>query len=247
MFRHLKLSTPFGAKKDPKVEMVSQKEGKKHINGNVNDENIVFEDVSGSQKEKKKIKEKINMFRYSDSLDKLLMIVGTIFAALHGASLPVMMIVFGDMTDTFVGSGTLDSISNHSQHLKQLEEQMTRYAYWYSAIGAGVLVSSYAYIACWTLAAGRQVKRIRQQFFHAIMRQEVGWFDVNDAGELNTRLIDDVSKISEGIGEKIGMLIQGISAFLAGFIIGFTEGWKLTLVILAVSPVLGLSAAVWAK
>uniref|UniRef100_A0A670ZUJ7 ATP binding cassette subfamily B member 4 n=1 Tax=Pseudonaja textilis TaxID=8673 RepID=A0A670ZUJ7_PSETE len=201
-------------------------------------------------REKKKIKEKINMvspfavFRYSDSLDKLLMIVGTIFAALHGASLPVMMIVFGDMTNTFVGSGTIDV-----DYLLEFTSIILyfRYAYWYSAIGAGVLVCSYAYIACWTLAAGRQVKRIRQQFFHAIMRQEVGWFDINDAGELNTRLIDDVSKINEGIGEKIGMLIQGISAFLSGFIVGFTEGWKLTLVILAVSPVLGLSAAVWAK
>ncbi|XP_034258184.1 ATP-dependent translocase ABCB1 isoform X2 [Pantherophis guttatus] len=241
--------------------MVSEKEGKKHINGNVNDENIVFEDASRSQKKKKKTKEKINMvslfavFRYSDSLDKLLMIMGAIFAALHGASLPVMMIVFGDMTNTFVGSGTLplDSASNHenndikNQLIDDLEEQMTRYAYWYSAIGAGVLVSSYAYVACWTLAAGRQIKRIRQQFFHAIMRQEVRWFDVNDAGELNTRLIDDVSKINEGIGEKIGMLIQGISTFLAGFIIGFIKGWKLTLVILAISPVLGICAAVWTK
>ncbi|XP_070583540.1 ATP-dependent translocase ABCB1 [Erythrolamprus reginae] len=229
--------------------MVSEKEGKKHINGNVNDENIAFEDASGNQKEKKKIKEKIKMvglfavFRYSDFLDKLLMIVGTIFAALHGSSLPVMMIVFGDMTNTFVGSGNLP-LANATQ---SLEEQMTSYAYWYSAIGAGVLVSSYVYIACWTLAAGRQIKRIREQFFHAIMRQEIGWFDVNDAGQLNTRLIDDVCKINEGIGDKIGMLIQGISAFLTGFIVGFTKGWKLTLVILAVSPVLGLSAAFWAK
>uniref|UniRef100_A0A8C5SUG8 ABC transmembrane type-1 domain-containing protein n=1 Tax=Laticauda laticaudata TaxID=8630 RepID=A0A8C5SUG8_LATLA len=143
-------------------------------------------------REKKKIKEKINMvsplavFRYSDSLDKLLMIVGTIFAALHGASLPVMMIVLGDMTNTFVGSGTLvDYLLEFTSIILYF-----RYAYWYSAIGAGVLVCSYAYISCWTLAAGRQVKRIRQQFFHAIMRQEVGWFDINDAGELNTRLIE---------------------------------------------------------
>uniref|UniRef100_A0A670ZUJ1 ATP binding cassette subfamily B member 4 n=1 Tax=Pseudonaja textilis TaxID=8673 RepID=A0A670ZUJ1_PSETE len=205
-------------------------------------------------REKKKIKEKINMvspfavFRYSDSLDKLLMIVGTIFAALHGASLPVMMIVFGDMTNTFPCHFYLP-YNFYVDYLLEFTSIILyfRYAYWYSAIGAGVLVCSYAYIACWTLAAGRQVKRIRQQFFHAIMRQEVGWFDINDAGELNTRLIDDVSKINEGIGEKIGMLIQGISAFLSGFIVGFTEGWKLTLVILAVSPVLGLSAAVWAK
>ncbi|KAH0627478.1 hypothetical protein JD844_003227 [Phrynosoma platyrhinos] len=122
-----------------------------------------------------------------------------------------------------------------------------RYAYYYSGIGAAVLIAAYVHIACWTLAAGRQVKRIRLHFFHAIIRQEIGWFDVNDVGELNTRLIDDVSKINEGIGDKIAMLIYGIAAFLAGFIIGFIKGWKLTLVILAISPVLGLSAAAWAK
>lgn len=57
----------------------------------------------------------------------------------------------------------------------------------------------------------------------------------------------DVSKINEGIGDKIGFLIQSETTFLTGFIVGFIRGWKLTLVILAVSPVLGLSAALWAK
>lgn len=57
----------------------------------------------------------------------------------------------------------------------------------------------------------------------------------------------DVSKINEGIGDKIGIFFQSIATFLTGFIVGFTRGWELTLVILAVSPVLGLSAAIWAK
>lgn len=57
----------------------------------------------------------------------------------------------------------------------------------------------------------------------------------------------DVSKINEGIGDKIGMFFQSIATFITGFIVGFTRGWELTLVILAVSPVLGLSAAIWAK
>uniref|UniRef100_A0A8D0HHX3 ATP binding cassette subfamily B member 4 n=1 Tax=Sphenodon punctatus TaxID=8508 RepID=A0A8D0HHX3_SPHPU len=188
------------------------------------------------------------MFRYSDWVDKLLMASGTIMAILHGAGLPAMMIVFGEMTDSFVSlripvPGN-DSLNNTSG---LLEEKMTSYAYYYSGIGAAVLVAAYMQIAFWTLAAGRQIKKIRQNFFHAIMRQEIGWFDVNDAGELNTRLIDDVSKINDGIGDKIAMLFQGIATFLTGFIVGFTRGWKLTLVILAVSPVLGLSAAIWAK
>lgn len=57
----------------------------------------------------------------------------------------------------------------------------------------------------------------------------------------------DVSKINEGIGDKIGMFFQSMATFFIGFIVGFTRGWKLTLVILAISPVLGLSAAIWAK
>lgn len=57
----------------------------------------------------------------------------------------------------------------------------------------------------------------------------------------------DVSKINEGIGDKIGIFFQSLAAFFTGFIIGFTRGWKLTLVILAISPVLGVSAALWAK
>ncbi|CDQ94464.1 unnamed protein product, partial [Oncorhynchus mykiss] len=79
------------------------------------------------------------------------------------------------------------------------------------------------------------------------MQQEIGWFDVNETGELNTRLTDDIYKINEGIGDKVGMLIQSFTTFVASFIIGFSKGWKLTLVILAVSPVLGFSAFIFSK
>ncbi|NXG79455.1 MDR1 protein, partial [Baryphthengus martii] len=192
-------------------------------------------------------------FRYSSWSDKVLMILGTLLAVAHGSSLPVAMIIFGDMTDSFVASGNSSFMGNFPRVnssvdiLGELEESMTRYAYYYSAIATGVLFAAYIQTSFWTLAAGRQIKKIREKFFHAIMRQEIGWFDVNDVGELNTRLLDDVSKINEGIGDKIGLLVQAVTTFLTGFIVGLIRGWKLTLVILAVSPVLGLSAAIWAK
>ncbi|KAG1947910.1 ATP-dependent translocase ABCB1 [Pimephales promelas] len=124
---------------------------------------------------------------------------------------------------------------------------MTRHAIYYSIMGFVVLVAAYMQVAFWTLAAGRQVKKLRKTFFHSIMKQEIGWFDVNETGQLNTRLTDDVYKINEGIGDKLGMLLQNLTTFFAGIIIGFVKGWKLTLVILAVSPLLGISAAIIAK
>uniref|UniRef100_A0A8C3NLD1 ATP-binding cassette sub-family B member 5 n=1 Tax=Geospiza parvula TaxID=87175 RepID=A0A8C3NLD1_GEOPR len=197
-----------------------------------------------------------SQFRYSSWSDKLLMILGTVLAVAHGSSLPFAMMIFGDMTDSFVASGDKEFTGNSSmdewmnftsEMLNKLEEDMTRYAYYYSGIAAGVLLAAYIQTSFWTLAAGRQIKKIRENFFHAIMRQEIGWFDVNDVGELNTRLLDDVSKINDGIGDKVGLLVQALTTFVTGFIVGLIRGWKLTLVILAVSPVLGLSAALWAK
>ncbi|XP_044945696.1 ATP-dependent translocase ABCB1 [Mustela putorius furo] len=209
------------------------------------------------KKEKKPTVSTFAMFRYSNWLDKLYMLVGTMAAIIHGAALPLMMLVFGKMTDSFANAGIAGNVTfinttngsnpNEPPFVNILEEEMTTYAYYYSGIGAGVLVAAYIQVSFWCLAAGRQILRIRKQFFHAIMRQEIGWFDVHDVGELNTRLTDDVSKINEGIGDKIGMFFQSIATFFIGFIVGFTRGWKLTLVILAISPVLGLSAAIWAK
>ncbi|KAM9308064.1 ATP-dependent translocase ABCB1-like [Gastrophryne carolinensis] len=178
------------------------------------------------------------------------MLVGTVFAVAHGAGLPLMMLVFGDMTESFVTEGRdsgNSSMETERNGTGTLQEQMTIFAYYYTALGGGAILAAYLQIACWTLAAGRQIKKIRQNFFHAVLRQDIGWFDVNDAGKLNTRMSDDVSKMSDGIGEKLAMLFQYSSTFVTGFVLGFVKGWKLTLVILAVSPLLGLAAAMWSK
>uniref|UniRef100_A0A8I6AMR4 P-type phospholipid transporter n=1 Tax=Rattus norvegicus TaxID=10116 RepID=A0A8I6AMR4_RAT len=211
---------------------------------------------SKKEKEKKPAVGIFGMFRYADWLDKLCMALGTLAAIIHGTLLPLLMLVFGYMTDSFTQAETriLPSVTNQSEinstqtvSDSSLEEDMAMYAYYYTGIGAGVLIVAYIQVSLWCLAAGRQIHKIRQKFFHAIMNQEIGWFDVNDAGELNTRLTDDVSKINDGIGDKLGMFFQSITTFSAGFIIGFISGWKLTLVILAVSPLIGLSSAMWAK
>lgn len=82
----------------------------------------------------------------------------------------------------------------------QTQSQLTshvsslRFAIYYSMMGAGVLIAAYLQVSFWTLAAGRQVRRIRTLFFHRIMQQDIGWFDVNETGELNTRLTECVTQ-----------------------------------------------------
>lgn len=53
--------------------------------------------------------------------------------------------------------------------------------------------------------------------------------------------------MNDGIGHKIGSFIQAVTMFFAGFAMGFAYGWKLTLVILAITPLLAISGAILGK
>uniref|UniRef100_A0A096LQ07 ATP binding cassette subfamily B member 1 n=1 Tax=Poecilia formosa TaxID=48698 RepID=A0A096LQ07_POEFO len=238
-------------------------EGKHFQNGSLGEKEENAEKTDKKKRKKEKEPKEpmvgpLSVFRFADKWDILMIFVGTVMAVANGVVLPLMCIVFGDMTDSLVNSAVPNITGNFSSEINldsamppematKLEEEMTTFAIYYSILGAVVLIAAYLQVSLWTLAAGRQVKRIRKLFFHRIMQQDIGWFDVNETGELNTRLTDDVYKIQEGIGDKVGMLIQSFSSFIAAFIIGFTKGWKLTLVILAVSPALGISAALFSK
>uniref|UniRef100_A0A8C2C9G1 ABC-type xenobiotic transporter n=1 Tax=Cyprinus carpio TaxID=7962 RepID=A0A8C2C9G1_CYPCA len=200
--------------------------------------------LSNGQKEDGDVRSvSLCQFRYADGVDIFLMLLGTIMSMANGAVLPLMVIVFGDMTNSFVDDTIADNLPpSECLNCMIVLFLHLRHAINYSIMGFVVLVAAYMQVAFWTLAAGRQVKKLRKKFFHSIMKQEIGWFDINETGQLNTRLTDDVYKINEGIGDKLGMLLQSLSTFLAGIIIGFVKGWKLTLVILAISPLLGISA-----
>ena len=53
--------------------------------------------------------------------------------------------------------------------------------------------------------------------------------------------------IRDGLSDKSGLFFQWIFCFLGGIAIAFYYSWKLSLVIMAVAPLLGGASAVFAK
>ena len=51
----------------------------------------------------------------------------------------------------------------------------------------------------------------------------------------------DVMKLQMGMGDKVFTFIQWMVTFIAGYTVGFVQGWKLTLVILSVAPLMVLT------
>ncbi|XP_048881343.1 ATP-dependent translocase ABCB1 isoform X28 [Brienomyrus brachyistius] len=201
------------------------------------------------------------LYRFAKPLDIILMIVGLLCAAANGVALPLMSVIFGQMTDSFVQSGqalNVSALGNVTPSYASsancptmpgvdIETLMTNRAYYFVGIGVAVLILGTSQVTLFLLAATRQTKRIRERYFHSVIHQQMGWFDTHQIGVLITRLTDDINTINDGLGEKICLFVQYFCAFIAGIIIGFINGWKLTLVILAVSPLLAGSAAVWSK
>ncbi|XP_014681411.1 PREDICTED: multidrug resistance protein 1-like [Priapulus caudatus] len=89
----------------------------------------------------------LTMFRYATQLDVLLIVIGSLWSAAHGAGWPVLAVVFGAMTDTFIDVGdfniTNDSIPDGALTAEDFQTQMNQYALYYVYIGLGMFVASY--------------------------------------------------------------------------------------------------------
>ncbi|XP_063018132.1 bile salt export pump isoform X1 [Melospiza melodia melodia] len=211
------------------------------------------------------------LFRFSSSMEILMMVAGSLCAIVHGVAQPAVLLVFGAMADTFIEydiemqelkdpnktcvNNTIVWINGTIHHneknatircgLLDIEQEMTKFAGYYAGIGCAILVLGYLQICFWVMSAARQIQKIRKAYFRKIMRMDIGWFDCTSVGELNTRISDDVNKINEAIADQVAIFIQRITTFVGGFLLGFVSGWKLTLVIIAVSPLLGVGAALY--
>ncbi|XP_059962380.1 bile salt export pump isoform X2 [Mesoplodon densirostris] len=209
------------------------------------------------------------LFRFSSKTDIWLMCVGSLCAFLHGVAYPGMLLIFGTMTDVSIeydmelqelkipgkacvnntivwtNSSLYQDVTNGTRcGFLDIESEMVTFAIYYAGIAVMVLVTGYIQICFWVIAAARQIQKMRKLYFRRIMRMEIGWFDCNSVGELNTRFSDDINKINDAIADQMAIFIQRMTTSICGFLLGFYRGWKLTLVIISVSPLIGIAASI---
>uniref|UniRef100_A0A3P9NM08 Bile salt export pump n=1 Tax=Poecilia reticulata TaxID=8081 RepID=A0A3P9NM08_POERE len=171
--------------------------------------------------------------------DKLMIVVGSLCALIHGSASPLMLLVYGMMTNTFV------AYELEVQELKDPNKEcINNTIHWTN--GSIYETTDNTTIVFWVSAAARQTHKIRKTYFRKVMQMEIGWFDCNSVGELNTRISDDINKINNAIADQVSIFIERISTFVFGFTVGFIGGWKLTLVVIAVSPLIGIAAGLMA-
>ncbi|XP_028778657.1 ABC transporter B family member 11-like [Neltuma alba] len=189
---------------------------------------------SNAKKESHKTVPFYKLFSYADAFDRLLMFVGTTAAVANGMTVPLLMIIFGNVFDAF----------GEASDAKEMGHNVSKASLDFVYLAMGTFVSSFLQVTCWMVTGERQSARIRSLYLEAILRQEVSFFDrETSTGEVITRMSGDTVLIQDAMGEKVGKFIQHVTAFVGGVVISFSKGWLLTLVLLSFLPLYILSGA----
>lgn len=85
------------------------------------------------------------------------------------------------------------------------------------------------------------VNDIRQNVFRKIIHQQLSYFDNTPIGTLTTRTVNDIEAINDIFSEGLISIIADVLTIIAIMVIMFVTDWRLTLISLAVFPILILA------
>ncbi|KAL5981090.1 ABC transporter B member 19 [Asimina triloba] len=198
-------------------------------------------DVADGDKKKSKKEQSLpfyKLFSFADRCDCVLMAAGSLGAVVHGCSMPVFFLLFGEMVNGF---------GKNQSDLKKMTDEVSEYALYFVYFGLVVCASSYAEIACWMYTGERQTIALRKKYLEVVLKQDVGFFDTDvRTGDIVFSVSTDTLLVQDAISEKVGNFIHYLSTFLAGLVVGFVSAWKLALLSIAVIPGIAFAGGLYA-
>ena len=115
-------------------------------------------------------------------------------------------------------------------------------------IGLGTSIFGWLETFMFTYLGERQQVRCRKQLFRSLFSRKLGWFEDNrnldgDMIQLNR----SIEEFRSSISEYLSVLCKCLFSIISLLIISMIYSWKLTLLIMSVFPLLGLSIMIFGK
>ncbi len=176
----------------------------------------------------------LQLFRFYTSTEFVMLFVGCVFAAIGGLCFPGINIAFRNMLDSTAASAT--------------SSDQTKNAVIFMEVVALTLGMSFFFafgLVSW--AASRNSRNVRQKYVESLLTQDVAFFDQAKAGELASYTADKVNELQKGLAKKFAELVSASCQMTGGFAVGFYFSWKLSLVIVATTPLIFMATMTLVK
>jgi ATP-binding cassette subfamily B (MDR/TAP) protein 1 len=167
------------------------------------------------------------LYHFATGFDKVCVVISCIMMAGTGVTMTMSMIILGNVLDGLNDPSKLLSATREAALNFLIVGLVSGFA---SAIGNGLPI----------LAAERQMKRAREAYFSAVLRQDSAWFDTVKSGEMAANLAENSITWKTGIAEKFPQIFQGLATLCAGLGLGFHYSWQLTLLVLSIGPAVAI-------
>ncbi|CAO2197791.1 unnamed protein product [Urochloa humidicola] len=169
------------------------------------------------------------MFQFADRVDIMLMALGTLGAIGDGCSTNLLLIFASDVMNALgYGRGGGATAATTVDFMHEVEKSCLNFVYLAFAVLAVAFMEGY----CWSRTSERQVLRIRYLYLQAILRQEVAFFDSQEAttSEIINSISKDASLIQEVLSEKVPLFLMHSTVFVSGLAFATYFCWRLALV-----------------
>jgi len=193
----------------------------------------------GKDEEKKRAPEKLSIpwtrLFYFNKPEWGSIFIGFVGGLASGASWPLWSLMFAKIVAVLF-------ITDYGK----MRDEIAVYAGGFAAIGFGLFVATVLRMGLIGIAGEKMTARLRELLFRTLLRQEVGWFDQpeNTSGVLVTRLANDASAVQALTGERLGQLSEIAGMMGVGLGLAFSAGWKMSLVVLAVAPLMAFAGLI---
>ncbi|XP_077451283.1 bile salt export pump-like isoform X2 [Stigmatopora argus] len=166
------------------------------------------------------------------------MLFGSLGAAVNGGVNPVYSLLFSQILATF-------SLTDPVAKRREIDS----ICLFFVMIGIVSFFTQMLQGYAFSKSGELLTRRLRRLGFHAMLGQEIGWFDdhKNSPGALTTRLATDASQVQGATGSQIGMILNSLTNIGVAILMSFYFSWKLTLLILCFLPFIALSGGFQAK
>lgn len=170
--------------------------------------------------------------------DFALVFIGFFASIGAGIPFPLLGILFGELVDDL--NSTSCSTGSADHELLQAAVNRKLLLVIYVTIANFCLI--WLHCGCWSLFGERVVRRLRYRYLSALLRQDLAYFETLPAGDIATRLDADLTTVQAGTSEKVGIVVQSVSYFVAAYVVAFLKDAKLAGILVSLVPCFFLMA-----
>lgn len=165
------------------------------------------------------------------------LILGSMASAASGVIFPIFAILLSNVIKAFY------------EPPRVLRKDAEFWSSMFLVFGAVYLLSLPLASYLFSVAGCRLIRRIRLMTFEKVVNMEMEWFDCpeNSSGAVGARLSADASKVRGLVGDALQLVVQNSATLIAGLVIAFVSNWELSLIVLALIPLIGLNGWIQMK